>query len=131
RAARQVHHVIQADGELTVVAKPPVRAAVLVWMLPRVAHNLCIGKRCSLFDETGSLSPNLKIVVPNSPKAATMLNKHDLGEKKEDRHQLAAARAPKRPCGPVRRANQEAHHCSALAHWEASQAACSASKSCW
>jgi hypothetical protein len=32
------------------------------------------------------------------------------------------------PCGaPI----MEAHQCSALAHWEAFQAACSASKSCW
>jgi hypothetical protein len=78
-----VRHVIQADRKLTVVAKPSVRAAILVWMLPRVAHHLCIGKRCSIFDETGSLGPNLKIIVSNSPKAATILNKHNLGEKKE------------------------------------------------
>ena len=78
-----MHHVIQADRKLTVVAKPPIRVAVLVWMLPRVAHNLCIGERCSIFDKTGRLGLNLKIIVSDSSEAATMLNKHDLGEKKE------------------------------------------------
>src|SRR4051794_39940319 len=51
------------------------------------------------------------------------------------RHQPDAAGAPQAarrglavPCGaPI----MEAHQRSALAHWAASQAACSASKSCW
>jgi hypothetical protein len=46
---------------------------------------------------------------------------HQGGQPNRDRHRHQPVRAP----------IMEAHQCCALAHWAASEAACSTSKSCW
>ena len=41
-------------------------------------------RQVAIFDETGSLGTNLKIVISDGPKAATTLYKNEVGKKKED-----------------------------------------------
>ena len=41
-------------------------------------------RQAPIFDETGSLGTNLKIVISDGPKAATTLYKNEVGKKKED-----------------------------------------------
>src|SRR5690606_21149516 len=78
---RQVDALVEANGNLMVVRKTPVRSSVLIVLLPGVADDLSVARHGSVLDEKATIAKGPRRFINAAPNTSAIPPSHHAEEK--------------------------------------------------